>query len=99
MLAVVQLTHGLTFGLTMIGTMGLLAQRVPGHVMARGQGYLAACTGIVTSCASIASGVVYARYGEGVYYMMAAMAGTGAVIMWLSRHSLAPQPQSAASGG
>jgi PPP family 3-phenylpropionic acid transporter len=98
-LAIVQLAHGLTFGLTMIGTMGLLAQRVPGHVMARGQGYLVACTGIVTSCASIASGVVYARYGEGVYYMMAAMAGTGAAIMWLSRHKLAHQPQSAASGG
>ena len=48
-LAVVQLAHGLTFGLTMVGTMGLLAQRVPGPVMARGQGYLAACTGIVTS--------------------------------------------------
>jgi MFS transporter, PPP family, 3-phenylpropionic acid transporter len=98
-LAVVQLAHGLTFGLTMIGTMGLLAQRVPGHVMARGQGYLVACTGIVTSCASIASGAVYARYGEGVYYMMAAMAGTGAVIMWLARHKLTHQPQSAASGG
>jgi MFS transporter, PPP family, 3-phenylpropionic acid transporter len=97
-LAVVQLAHGLTFGLTMVGTMGLLAQRVPGHVMARGQGYLAACTGIVTSCASIASGAVYARYGEGVYYMMAAMAAAGALTMWLARHRLA-YPQNAASGG
>ncbi|MBR1120277.1 MFS transporter [Bradyrhizobium lablabi] len=97
-LAFVQLAHGLTFGLTMVGTMGLLAQLVPGHVMARGQGYLAACTGIVSSSASIASGAVYARYGEGVYYLMAAMAGTGAVIMWLARHKLAPQPQSEASG-
>ena len=87
-LAFVQLAHGLTFGLTMVGTMGLLAQRVPGHVMARGQGYLAACTGIVTSCASIASGAVYARYGEGVYYMMAAMAAAGALTMWLARHRL-----------
>jgi len=93
-LAIVQLAHGLTFGLTMIGTMGLLAQRVPGHVMARGQGYLVACTGIVTSCASIASGAVYARYGEGVYYMMAAMAGAGAAIMWLARHKLAHHPNS-----
>jgi PPP family 3-phenylpropionic acid transporter len=97
-LAVVQLAHGLTFGLTMVGTMGLLAQRVPGHVMARGQGYLAACTGIVTSCASIASGAVYARYGEGVYYMMAAMAAAGALTMWLARHRLA-YPHNAASGG
>ena len=98
-LAIVQLAHGLTFGLTMVATMGLLAQRVPGSVMARGQGYLAACTGIVTSCASIASGAVYARYGEGVYYMMAAMAGTGAVIMWMARHELVHHPQSVASGG
>jgi MFS transporter, PPP family, 3-phenylpropionic acid transporter len=98
-LAIVQLTHGLTFGATQVGIMGLLLHHVPGHVMARGQGYLAACTGIVTSCASIASGAVYARYGEGVYYMMAAMAATGALIMWLARHRLARQPQSAASGG
>ena len=47
-LAVVQLAHGLTFGLTQVGTMGLMVRHVPGHVMARGQGYLAACTGIVS---------------------------------------------------
>src|SRR5438445_196468 len=35
MLAVVQLAHGLTFGLTQVGTMGLLVHHVPGHVMAR----------------------------------------------------------------
>ena len=55
-LAVVQLAHGLTYGLTQVGTMGLLVRQVPGHVMARGQGYLAACAGIVTSSASILSG-------------------------------------------
>ena len=92
-LAVVQLAHGLSFGLTQVGTMGLLAQRVPGHVMARGQGYLVACSGIVTSSASIASGAIYSQYGERVYYLMAAMALAAALIMWLSRHRLAPQPQ------
>src|SRR5262249_24068809 len=55
-LAVVQLAHALSFGLTQVATMGLIAQRVPGHMMARGQGYLVACTGIVTSSASIVSG-------------------------------------------
>ena len=54
MLAVVQLAHGLTYGLTQVGTMGLLVRHVPGHMMARGQGYLAACSGIVTSATSIA---------------------------------------------
>ncbi len=98
-LAVVQLAHGLTYGITQLGTMGLLLRHVPVHTMARGQGYLAACSGIITSCASILSGVVYARHGQGVYYVMAAMALTGALLMWLARHRLADQPQSAASGG
>ena len=97
-LAVVQLAHGLTFGLTQVGTMGLLVRHVPGHVMARGQGYLAACSGIVASGTSILSGMVFARYGQGVYYVMAAMALSGAIVMWLARHRL-DQPQSAASGG
>jgi PPP family 3-phenylpropionic acid transporter len=98
-LAVVQLAHGLTFGLTQVGTMGLLVRHVPGHVMARGQGYYAACSGIVTSSASILSGAIYARHGQGVYYVMAAMALSGAVLIWLARHRLADHPQRAASGG
>jgi len=36
-LAVVQLAHGLTYGLTQVGTMGLLVRHVPGHVTARGK--------------------------------------------------------------
>ena len=98
-LSVVQLAHGLTYGLTQVGTMMLLVNNVPGHVMARGQGYLAACSGIVTSSASILSGAIYARYGQGVYYVMAAMALVGAIVMWLGRRRLADYPHSAASGG
>jgi PPP family 3-phenylpropionic acid transporter len=98
-LAVVQTAHGLTYGLTQVGTMGLLVRHVPGHVMARGQGYLAACSGIITSGASILSGAIYAGYGQGVYYVMAAMALSGALIMWLAQRRLADHPQSAASGG
>jgi len=98
-LSVVQLAHGLTYGLTQVGTMLLLARHVPGHGMARGQGYYAACSGLVTSCASILSGAIYFRYGQGVYYIMAAMALSGAVLMWLARHRLAGHPQSTLSGG
>jgi len=98
-LAVVQTAHGLTYGLTQVGTMGLLVRQVPGHVTARGQGYLAACSGIVMSGASMLSGVIYARHGQGAYYLMAAMALLGAIILWLARHRLADQPHSAASGG
>jgi len=104
LLAVVQLGHGLSFGLTQVGTMELLVRHVPAHMTARGQGYLTACSGIIGSCASVLSGVIYARYGQGVYYLMAMMAGSGALLMWLARHRLARQPlahqpQSAVSGG
>jgi PPP family 3-phenylpropionic acid transporter len=99
-LAVVQLMHGLTFGLTQVGTMGLMVHHVPPHIMARGQGFLAACSGIVAGSVSILTGAVYARYGQGVYYMMAAIAGTGALVMWSARNRLsAHQPQSEGSGG
>lgn len=97
-LAVVQLAHGLTFGLTQVGIMGLMIHHVPGHVMARGQGYLAACSGIVSAATSILCGIIYGQYGQGVYYMMAAMAAAGGVVMWFARQRL-DHPHSAASGG
>jgi MFS transporter, PPP family, 3-phenylpropionic acid transporter len=98
-LSAVQVTHGLTFGLTQLGTMGLLVRNVPTHVMARGQGYLAACGGIIASSASVLSGPIYGRYGHGVYYLMAGMALCGALIIWLARKRLNDYPHSAASGG
>jgi MFS transporter, PPP family, 3-phenylpropionic acid transporter len=67
--------------------------------MARAQGYFAACTGIITSTATILSGPLYARYGQEVYFVMAAMAFTGAMLMWLARPLLSPQPHNDASGG
>lgn len=99
LLAPLQVLHCLTFGLTQVGVMSLLVRHVPGHVMARGQGYLAACSGMIYTAASILSGMIYARYGQGVYYLMAAMAFLGGVVMWLARERLSHQPQSAASGG
>lgn len=99
LLAIVQLGHGLTFGLTQVGVMNLLVHHVPSHQMARGQGYYAATAGLLSSTTSIISGAIYARYGVGLYYVMAAMAGTGAALMWSMRHRLTAQPQSEASGG
>jgi PPP family 3-phenylpropionic acid transporter len=98
-LALVQLMHGLTFGLTQVGTMGLIVHHVPGHVMARGQGYLAACSGIVAVAAYVLSGAIFERYGQNVYYVMAVIAASGGFVMWLARHRLSDHPQSAASGG
>ncbi|WP_298245611.1 major facilitator superfamily domain-containing protein 6 [uncultured Bradyrhizobium sp.] len=99
LLAIAQLGHGFSFGMTILGTMNLLVQRVPSHQIARGQGYYAACNGLLGATTSIASGAIYAHYGEGVYYAMAAMAAAGAALIWSARHRLKPQPHSEASGG
>lgn len=104
LLALIQTTHGLTFGLTQVGVVGLLLRHVPAHVMASAQGYLVAATGIVMSSATIASGPLYAHYGERAYYVMSAMAlvGAGLILFAGKRYRLSEdsvQPQSAASGG
>lgn len=88
LLAIAQLGHGLSFGMTILGTMTLLVQRVPPHQIARGQGYYAASNGLLGAVTSIASGAIYARIGEGLYYVMAAMAAAGALVIWSARHRL-----------
>jgi PPP family 3-phenylpropionic acid transporter len=88
-LAIVQLAHGLTFGMTQVGTVGLMLRHVPITLMAQAQGYLAACSGIVASSAAILSGAIFARYGHGVYYLMAAMGFSGAAVIWSARDRLA----------
>ncbi|WP_038944309.1 MFS transporter, partial [Bradyrhizobium japonicum] len=99
LLVIVQLGHGLTFGMTIVGTMNLLVQRVPSHQIARGQGYYAACNGLLGAATSIASGAIYARIGDSLYYVMAAMAAAGALVIWSARHRLKAHPQSAEAGG
>jgi MFS transporter, PPP family, 3-phenylpropionic acid transporter len=74
-------------------------RHVPTPVITRAQGYLAALGGIVASSASIVSGLIYARYGQGAYYAMAVMAFSGAMMMWLARRRFIAHPQSEASGG
>ena len=98
-LSLVQLAHGFTYGLTQVGTMGLLVRHVPLSSMATAQGYLAACSGIVTSIASILCGAAYAQYGQRVYLGMAAMAAVGSVVMWLARRRVANHPHNSAAGG
>ena len=98
-LAVIQLAHGLSFGLTQVGIMSLMVRHVPMSIITRAQGYLAACGGIIASSATIVSGMIYARYGQGAYYAMAVMAFSGATVMWFARRALDRHPHSAASGG
>jgi PPP family 3-phenylpropionic acid transporter len=87
-LAVVQLMHGLSYGMTHIGTIGLLVRSVPHHVLASAQGYLVASIGVVTTITMVLSGLIYAQVGQGVYYLMAAMAGAGLLLIGVARQKL-----------
>ncbi|WP_458760265.1 MFS transporter [Afipia sp. TerB] len=87
-LAAVQLMHGLSYGMTHLGTVGLMVRSVPHHVLASAQGYLVACIGVVTSVTMMLSGLIYAQVGQGVYYVMAAMAAAGLLLIGLMRTRL-----------
>ena len=84
-LVIVQLLHALSFGATHLGTMGLLAHRVPGHSLASAQGTLTASTGIVSATATVLCGRLFNDYGQSIYFGMAAMAATGAMVMLVMR--------------
>jgi PPP family 3-phenylpropionic acid transporter len=95
-LAVVQLMHGLTFGITQVGTVALMVRSVPHHMLASAQGYMVASQGAMTSLTMVCSGLIYARVGEGVYYAMAVMALAGGIVMAIARRRL--DTQHAATG-
>ncbi len=87
-LTVVQLMHGLTFGITQVGTVALMVRSVPHHMLASAQGYMVASQGALTSVTMMLSGLIYARVGEEVYYAMAAMALAGGTVMMFARNRL-----------
>ena len=88
-LFVVQMLHALSFGATMLGTMGLLAHRIPGHSLATAQGTLTASSGLVSATATIICGRLYGEYGQSLYFGMAAMAAAGALVTLAMRRKLA----------
>jgi len=87
-LTAVQLMHGLTFGITQVGTVALMVRTVPHHILASAQGYMVAAQGVLTSLTMALSGLIYARFGEGLYFAMAAMALAGGLVMALARRRL-----------
>lgn len=87
-LALVQLMHGLSFGMSHLGAVGLLVRLAPTHVIATAQGYQVAISGAVTGCVTVLVGVMFARLGDGVYYIMAAQALVGAVLVAMLRRRL-----------
>lgn len=87
-LALVQLMHGLSFGMSHLGAVGLLVRLAPTHVIATAQGYQVAISGAVTGCVTVLVGAMFARLGDGVYYIMAVQALVGAVLVAMLRRRL-----------
>nr|WP_284694340.1 MFS transporter [Rhodoplanes serenus] len=76
-----QVTHGLTFGATHLGSMAMLARLAPAGVHARAQDWLAAAWAGAMAALTAVGGVLYASLGERAYAVMAAVAATGLVLL------------------
>jgi MFS transporter, PPP family, 3-phenylpropionic acid transporter len=85
LLVPLQCLHALSFGTTLLGTLGLMTRTVPPGLGATAQGYLAVALGLVMAAAMGLSGVLYARWGVLAYAAMALTAAAGGVFAWVAR--------------
>jgi PPP family 3-phenylpropionic acid transporter len=85
LLALLQCLHALSFGATLLGTLGLMTRTVPAELAATAQGYLAVALGLVMAAAMGLSGVLYARWGGLAYGAMALAAFAGGLCAWAAK--------------
>ncbi|MGO4667774.1 MFS transporter [Bosea sp. 2YAB26] len=91
-----QLTHGLTFGATHLGSIFLLAKFAPRSMLAQAQAWLAAGWAGVMAALTTLAGYLYGSWGEHVYGLMAIASGIGFLLLIpvaasLRREDTAPQ--------
>ncbi len=80
-LVLLQLSHGLTFGATHLGSIFLLARMAPPAMRAQAQGWLAAVWALCMAGFTSLSGVLSESLGQGLYVPMAAAAALGLVLL------------------
>lgn len=76
-----QLTQGMTFGATHLGSIFLLAGLAPGRMQASAQAWLAGGWAGLMAILTALSGWLYESWGEGIYLVMAAAAATGLLLL------------------
>jgi PPP family 3-phenylpropionic acid transporter len=77
-IAALQLLHALTFGASHLGAMHFLARTVPLSAAASAQGlYAAVSSGLGSGLVMLWAGSLYAAYGGGAYFFMAALSAAG----------------------
>lgn len=87
-LAAVQLLHGVSYGATQLGTMGVLVTLVPPGLTATAQGYLFTLSGVCMALAAIVAGRLHHYSPPSVYILMAVMALVSGVIIALAYRRL-----------
>lgn len=76
-----QLTHGVTFGVTHLGSIFLLSRLAPGRMQASAQAWLAGGWAGLMALLTALSGWLYEGWGEGIYLVMAVVAGGGLLLL------------------
>lgn len=95
-LALCQLSHGLTFGATHLGSIALVARFAPEGARSRAQGLMSAMNGALVSAGTLASGWLFTHLGAAGFWAMVPLALAGfALAAWCAWR----QPQSAREGG
>jgi MFS transporter, PPP family, 3-phenylpropionic acid transporter len=82
MLSLVQPLHGLTFALLHLACMRMMSSVVPINVSATAQALYAFAAAFTTATLTLASGLVYARYGGLSFLPMALLCGVALPFAW-----------------
>lgn len=94
-----QSLHGLSFGMTHLGTIAALAWLAPETGRARAQGVLGAVLATATATATALSGLIFRDAGTWVFPAMAPLALAGLACALLASRAAARHPHKAGEGG
>lgn len=81
----VQALHAFSIGLILIGVQKVIAETVPEERTGAAQGVAYFANGFAMAAVTLVSGPLYARFGVGGFFPMAAVAGVGLVLVLLAR--------------
>nr|WP_255720608.1 MFS transporter [Acuticoccus kalidii] len=84
-LVLLQFTHAITFGATHLGAMMAIAYYAPAGMEVRAQGWLSATSAAMMAGFTTLSGLLYGAQGEATYWLMAALAAIGLIVVARAR--------------
>jgi PPP family 3-phenylpropionic acid transporter len=94
-----QALHGLSFGMTHLGTIAAVAWLAPENGRARVQGVLSAVLAFGTATSTVLSGMIFRSAGSGVFLAMVPLAAGGLACALLAARYAPDQPHKAGRAG